>query len=110
MRFGRRPLARAALGIAISLVASWLVLRSVDLASAADVLRTAIPAWIAVMFVTVFLDVASRGARWRVLLAPIEVIQSMARIEDSGGSRPAMISPLVTHGSDAGPRLPSSAQ
>ncbi len=74
MRIGRRPLARAVLGIAISLVASWLVLRSVDLAAAADVLRTAIPAWIAVMFVTVFLDVGARGGRWRVLLAPIAAL------------------------------------
>lgn len=74
MTFSRRALARAALGIAISLIAGWLVLRSVDLASAADVLRTANPAWIAVMVVTVFLDVAARGARWRVLLAPIASI------------------------------------
>jgi hypothetical protein len=29
-------------------------------------------------------------------IAPTEVIQSIARIDDSGGSRPAMISPLVT--------------
>jgi uncharacterized protein (TIRG00374 family) len=74
MTIGRRALARAFLGIAISLVATWLVLRSVDLASAAEVLRTANPTWIAVMFVTVLLDVATRGARWRVLLAPIAVI------------------------------------
>jgi glycosyltransferase 2 family protein len=71
---GRRSLARALLGIAISLIAGWLVLRSVDLASAAAVLRTADPAWIAVMFVTVCLDVAARGARWQVLLAPIASI------------------------------------
>jgi hypothetical protein len=43
-------------------------------------------------------------------MAPTEVIQSMAAIDDSGGSRPAMISPLVTQGSCAGPCLPSSAQ
>ena len=42
--------------------------------------------------------------------APTEVIQSMARIDDSGGSRPAMISPLVTHGSSFGPLLVSAAQ
>lgn len=74
MTIGRRSLARALLGIAISLIAGWLVLRSVDLASAADVLRTANPAWIALMFVTVFVDVAARGARWRVLLEPIASI------------------------------------
>ena len=71
MRFSRRSIVRAVLGIGISVVASWLVLRSVDLAAAADILRTADPIWIAVMFITVFLDVASRGGRWRVLLAPI---------------------------------------
>ena len=74
MTIGRRALARAFLGITISLIASWLVLRSVDLASAAEVLRTANPTWIAVMFVTMFLDVAARGARWRVLLSPIALI------------------------------------
>lgn len=74
MTIGRRSLARALLGIAISMTAGWLVLRSVDLASAADVLRTANPAWIALMFVTAFVDVAARGARWRVLLEPIASI------------------------------------
>ena len=67
-------MARAVLGIGISVVASWLVLRSVDLAAAADTLRTADPAWIAFMFATVFLDVAARGGRWKVLLAPIASI------------------------------------
>ena len=51
------------------------MLRSVDLAAAAAAtLRTANPAWIAVMFVTVFLDVGARGGRWKVLLAPIATI------------------------------------
>ena len=43
-------------------------------------------------------------------IAPTEVIQSIALIEDSGGSRPTMISPLVTHGSFHGPSSPSVAQ
>jgi hypothetical protein len=34
----------------------------------------------------------------------------MARIEDAGGSSPAMISPFVTQGSWAGPFLPRVAQ
>jgi len=71
MRFSRRAIARATLGIGISVVASFLVLRSVDLAAAAATLRTANPAWIVVMFVTVSLDVGARGGRWRVLLSPI---------------------------------------
>ena len=74
MTFSRRAIARSVLGIAISIVAGWLVLRSVDLAAAADVLRTAIPAWIAVMAVTSVVDVSTRGARWQVLLAPIASI------------------------------------
>jgi uncharacterized protein (TIRG00374 family) len=74
MRFSRRSIARAVLGIGISVVASWLVLRSVDLAAAADTLRTADPTWIAFMFVMVCLDVAARGGRWRILLAPIASI------------------------------------
>ena len=43
-------------------------------------------------------------------IAPTDVIQSMALIEDSGGSRPTMISPFVTHGSFRGPFFPSVAQ
>ena len=74
MRISRRAAARAILGIGISVVASWLVLRSVDLAAAADTLRTANPVWIAVMFVTVCLDVGARGGRWKVLLTPIASI------------------------------------
>ena len=52
----------------------YIVLGSVDLAKAADVLRVAIPAWIAVMLVAVLVDVGARAARWRVLLAPIAVV------------------------------------
>ncbi len=71
MRIGRRALVRSVLGIAISVVALWLVLRSVDLASVADVLRSASPAWIGVMVVATLADVAIRGLRWQVLLTPI---------------------------------------
>lgn len=74
MTFSRRAIARSVLGIAVSIVSIWLLVRSVDLAAAAQVLRTAAPAWIAVMFVTSVIDIASRGARWRVLLAPIALI------------------------------------
>ena len=74
MRISRRSAARAVLGIGISIVASWLVLRSVDLAAAAATLRTANPLWIAVMVVTVGLDIGARGGRWKVLLAPIAAL------------------------------------
>lgn len=74
MRIGSRALVRSVLGIGISVVALWLVLRSVDLAAVATVLQAAIPAWILVMLVAVLVDVATRAARWRVLLAPIVAV------------------------------------
>ncbi len=74
MRIGRNALLRGTLGIAVSVFAIWVLVHSVDIGAALDILRTASPAWIAVMFVTATLDVASRGARWRTLLAPIAVL------------------------------------
>ncbi len=70
----RRALLRATLGIAISLIAIVVLLRSVDVGAAVEVLRNANPAWIGVMLVTVLIDVGARGARWRSLLEPIKVI------------------------------------
>jgi uncharacterized protein (TIRG00374 family) len=67
----RRALLRTALGIAISVAAGWILLRSVDVPAAIDVLRGASLPIVGVMLVSVFLDVASRAARWRALLAPI---------------------------------------
>lgn len=67
----RTALLRGALGIAISIVAIWILLQSVDIAKAAEVLRTASPTWIGLMVVTAVVDVSARGARWRALLAPI---------------------------------------
>ena len=71
MRIGRNALLRGTLGIAVSAIAIWILVHSVDIGAALEVLRTASPAWIAVMFVTATFDVAARGARWRALLAPI---------------------------------------
>ena len=70
-RVSRRSLLRGGLGVGISLVAIWLLIRAVDIEAAFEVLRSASPAWIAIMFVTVFLDIGARGIRWRALLAPI---------------------------------------
>ena len=67
----RNALLRGALGIAISVFAIYVLLHSVDMGAAFNVLRTASPAWIALMLVTTTIDVASRGARWRALLAPV---------------------------------------
>ena len=71
MRFGRNALLRGAIGIAVSVLAIYVLLNAVDVNAAFAVLRTASPAWIAVMLVMATMDVAARGARWRTLLAPI---------------------------------------
>lgn len=74
MRIGSQTFLRGALGIAVSLVSVFIVLNSVDLGEAIEVLRGAIPAWIGLMLVAVLVDVGARGARWRTLLAPIVAI------------------------------------
>jgi uncharacterized protein (TIRG00374 family) len=71
MRIGRGALLRGTLGIAISLFAVVVLINSVDIGAALQVLATASPAWIAVMLVTTTVDIGARGARWRALLAPI---------------------------------------
>lgn len=72
MRLDRRTLLRGALGIAISVVAGWILLRSVDVGAALETLGRADPLWVLAMVGTVAIDVGSRGARWRALLAPIK--------------------------------------
>jgi uncharacterized protein (TIRG00374 family) len=67
----RNFLVRAVAGVAISLVALWLVLRSVDLQEAADILRTADWRWIAALGAFLCVDLAVRALRWQRLLAPI---------------------------------------
>jgi glycosyltransferase 2 family protein len=67
----RNALLRGALGIAVSVFAIWILVRSVDIGAAFEVLSRASPAWIAVMLVATTIDVGARGARWRALLAPI---------------------------------------
>jgi uncharacterized protein (TIRG00374 family) len=71
VRLDRGFVLRAALGTAISVAAIWLLLQSVDVGAAIDVLRQANLAAVGLMVATVFLDVAARGARWRALLVPI---------------------------------------
>lgn len=71
MRMSRNAILRATLGIAISVAAVWILLSSVNIGQAFEVLRTASPAWIGLMLVATTIDVGSRGARWRALLAPI---------------------------------------
>ncbi len=71
MKVDRGFALRAVLGIAISVAAAVVLLNSVNVGAAIDVLSRADPAAVGLMFVTVFLDVAARGARWRALLEPI---------------------------------------
>jgi uncharacterized protein (TIRG00374 family) len=68
----RRTAIRGLLGIAISVIAAFILVRSVDVGAAIEVLRGADLAIVGLMVVTVFLDVAFRGARWRALLMPIQ--------------------------------------
>jgi uncharacterized protein (TIRG00374 family) len=67
----RISLARAAIGAAISVVALWLVLRSVDLAETAEALRTADWRWLIVLVGFLSVDLLVRSLRWQRLLAPI---------------------------------------
>lgn len=68
-----RP-ARAALGVAISVVALALVARSVDLGAAWQALRAADGRWIALLVAFIVGDLVLRAVRWRVLLAPLAVV------------------------------------
>ena len=67
----RRTAIRAALGIAISVGAVAILLQSVDVGAALGVLSRADVGMVGLIVVSVVLDVAARGARWRALLAPI---------------------------------------
>ncbi len=73
MRF-RGGLGRAAVGVAISVVALFIVVHSVDVAAAWDTLKTADPRWIAALLLFVVLDVLLRAVRWRVLLSPLAAV------------------------------------
>ncbi len=76
----RGPLGRAVLGIAISVVALALVVRSVDIGAAWDALRTADLRWVALLIVLVVIDVVLRAIRWRVLLAPLASVPFRATL------------------------------
>ncbi len=74
MNLSSRTLLRAALGTTISIVAVWILLRSVDVAKVGEALGSANPGWLVVMLGTSLIDVAARAARWRILLAPIAAV------------------------------------
>jgi uncharacterized protein (TIRG00374 family) len=70
----RGGLGRAVIGMAISIVALGLVVRSVDLAAAWEALRNADPRWVALLVAFIAVDVVLRAVRWRVLLAPVAAV------------------------------------
>lgn len=67
-------LLRAAVGAAISVIALWLVLRTVDLGRTLDVLRRAEVGWIGLMAAFLGADVLVRAIRWQRLLVPIGAV------------------------------------
>jgi len=67
----RNTLLRGGIGAAISVVAIWLVLRSVDVAQTIEILRAADLRWIGLLAVFVVVDLLMRALRWQRLVAPI---------------------------------------
>ncbi len=65
---------RAVVGVAISVVALAVVVRSVDLGATWAVLRTAQPQWVALLVAFVVADIILRAVRWKVLLAPVATV------------------------------------
>ncbi len=70
-----RSLARALLGIAISIAALVLVANGADLAAVGEALRSAAPALVAVLVLSTCIDLTCRGIRWRAILAPIKRVR-----------------------------------
>ena len=71
MTLRRNALLRGGVGAAISLVAIWLVLRSVDVGQTIEILRAADLGWIVLVAVFVVVDLLTRALRWQRLVAPI---------------------------------------
>ena len=71
MTLRRNALLRGGVGAAISVVAIWLVLRSVDVGQTIDILRAADLGWIVLVAAFVVVDLLMRALRWQRLVAPI---------------------------------------
>ncbi len=71
MALRRSTLVRAGIGAVISIVAIWLVLRSVDIGQTAAILRTADFRWVVLLAGFVTTDLLTRALRWQRLVAPI---------------------------------------
>ncbi len=70
----RSSLVRAVVGIAVSVVAFALVLKSVDLEETLAVMRQAAPGWLLAMGLFLIGDILLRAVRWQRLLAPIRAV------------------------------------
>ena len=71
----RRSLLRGGLGVAISVVSLYLVIRQVDLGAVGRVLGSAAPGWVAGVTACIAIDVVCRTVRWQGLLAPIQRVR-----------------------------------
>jgi uncharacterized protein (TIRG00374 family) len=67
-------LARSVIGILISLLCIYLVLRGVDLGQTAHLLGDVQPAWLGLAVVAGIADLVFRALRWRCLIAPIHKV------------------------------------
>ena len=67
-------LARSGIGILISVVCVYLVLRGVDLGQTASLLSGARPEWLCLAVVGVIADLLFRAIRWQRLIAPIHPV------------------------------------
>jgi len=65
---------RALVGLAISVVTLFVIVRNVDLAEVADILGTAVPGWLVLMLAMIVTDLLVRALRWQRLLAPIHPV------------------------------------
>ena len=71
MRSLTTGIARSGIGLVISVVCVYLVLRGVDLGHTAQTLGGANPAWLGLAVAGVTADLAFRAVRWQGLIAPI---------------------------------------
>ncbi|MFI5199814.1 MAG: lysylphosphatidylglycerol synthase transmembrane domain-containing protein [Candidatus Limnocylindrales bacterium] len=75
MRGRRGSIGRVGIGLIISVVSLWLVLSSVNLAEAWDVIRTASLGWLVVGLLFLSVDVLIRAWRWQRLVLPIKRVR-----------------------------------
>ena len=80
MTLRRNALLRGGVGAAISVVAIWLVLRSVDVGQTIEILRAADLGWIVLVAAFVVIDLLMRALRWQRLVAPIGHVGYLAML------------------------------